>query len=191
MISKVFQSQCNHQTSKDWITSIKADLEYLGLNVNFAEIKGISKAKWKATVKQSVREMSLKYLNNLKQRHSKVNELKQTSIKMQPYLLPNELNASKEEIQLILRCRGTHLKTNLKGLYDTYECGVCLKEDESQEHIYKCTEILKLKEINDDKIPEYWKIMDGTTEGTTEEKFEIARIFKENMKIHERISNIK
>ena len=166
MISKVFQSQCNHQTSKDWITSIKADLEYLGLNVNFAEIKGISKAKWKATVKQSVTEKSLKNLNNLKQKHSKVSELKNTQIKMQPYLLPNELNASKEEIQLIFkkRCRVIHVKINLKGLYDTYECGICLKEDESQEHIYKCTEILKLKEINDDKIPEYWKIMEGTTE---------------------------
>ena len=106
---------------------------------------------------------------------------------MQPYLLPNELNASKEEIQLILRCRGTHLKTNLKGLYDTYECGVCLKEDETQEHIYKCTEILKLKEINDDKMPEYEKIMVGTTK----EQIEIAKIFKENMKIYEKISSIK
>ena len=189
MISKVFQSQCNHQTSKDWITTIKSDLEYLGLNVNFADIKEMSKAKWKATVKQSIREMSLKYLNNLKQRHSKVNELKHTSIKMQPYLLPNELNASKEEIQLIfkMRCRVTHVKTNLKGLYDTYECGVCLKEDETQEHIYKCTEILKLKEINDDKMPEYEKIMVGTTK----EQIEIAKIFKENMKIHEKISSIK
>ena len=56
---------------------------------------------------------------------------------MQPYLLPNELNASKEEIQLIfkMRCRVTHVKINLKGLYDTYKCGVFLKEDESQEHI--------------------------------------------------------
>jgi hypothetical protein len=46
---------------------------------------------------------------------------------------------------------------------------------------------LKLKEINDDKMPEYEKIMVGTTK----EQIEIAKIFKENMKIHEKISSIK
>ena len=79
----------------------------------------------------------------------------------------------------------THVKTNLKGLNDTYECDICLNENETQEHIYKCTEILKHKEINDDKKPEYGKIMAGNTE----EQIEIAKIFKENMKILEKMSS--
>ena len=32
-----------------------------------------------------------------------------------------------------MRCR-----LNLNSLYDTYECGVTLKEDESHEHIHNC-----------------------------------------------------
>ena len=52
---------------------------------------------------------------------------------------------------------------NLKGLHDTYECGVCLKEDESQEHIYKCKEIWKAKDNQREKIPEYEKIRNGNT----------------------------
>ena len=80
---------------------------------------------------------------------------------------------------------------NLKGLHDTYECGVtykcgvCLKEDESQEHIYKCKEIWKAKHNEGEKIPEYEKIRNGNTG----EKIQIARIFKENMKIQEKLIN--
>ena len=60
--------------------------------------------------------------------------LEDKRLKMQEYFLPNELNVYKEEIQLIfqLRCQVIKLKINLKGLYDTYECAVCMDEDESQ-----------------------------------------------------------
>ena len=102
--------------------------------MKFEDIKQIGKAKWKATIKRSVTEKSLERLNILKMKRSKVNKLKHTGVKMQSYLLPNEVFATKEEIELIFKMRATHVKMNLKGLYDTYECGVCLKEGESREH---------------------------------------------------------
>ena len=98
MIYKVFQSQCKHQTSKDWVTTVKADIQYLGLNVKFEDIKQTSKAKWKATINKRVTEKSLERLNSLKMKHSKVNDLKHTGVKMQSYLLPNEVFATKDEI---------------------------------------------------------------------------------------------
>ena len=151
--------------------------------MKFEDIKQIGKAKWKAMIKRSITEKSLERLNVLKMKHSKVDELKHTEVKMQSYLLPNEVFATKNEIELIfkMRCRVTHVKMNLKGLYDTYECGVCLKEDESQEHIYKCKEIWKTKDNNGEQIPEYGKIKNGNTK----EKLQIARIFKQNMKVQE------
>ena len=50
---------------------------------------------------------------------------------------------TQEDCQLIckLRCRVTKVKTNLKGLFDTHECGACGREEESQKHIIKCTKL--------------------------------------------------
>ena len=59
--------------------------------------------------------------------------------------MPSEYNATKDEIQMIfkLRCRVTELKTNLKGIYDTYECSLCGGEEETQAHIYYRLYLLK------------------------------------------------
>ena len=45
---------------------------------------------------------------------------------------------------------------NLQGLYDSYQCEICMKEDESQEHIYNCREILKRKE--NENVEDFEKI---------------------------------
>ena len=71
---------------------------------------------------------------------------------------------------------------NLKSWYDTYECTVCLDEDESQEHVFK--EILKLRRY-EENIPEFDLIMNGNVK----EQLAVARIFLENMKILEKLSN--
>ena len=71
---------------------------------------------------------------------------------------------------------------NLKGIYDTYECEVCLKEEESQKHIYECTEIWKIREINHENIPKYENILNGDVL----EMIEVAKIIQANMKIQEK-----
>ena len=50
-----------------------------------------------------------------------------------------------------------NVKMNMKGIYDTYECEVCLME--SQKHVYECKEIWKKKERNDEHIPKYEKLI--------------------------------
>ena len=180
MIFKVFEKQCKNRTKKDWVSTVLADLELVGLNVTFADIQLMSKAKWKNIVKRSISEKALENLETRKQMHSKVKELKHTKLEIQNYFLPNGYKMSKEEIQLIfkIRSRVIKVKKNLQGMYDTYECGVCLEEEESQKHIYECKEIWKMKENNDEKIPDYENIMNGNVR----EKLEVARIFKENIK---------
>ena len=173
----------------DWISSVLSDLELLEMNVTFAEIQNMKKCTWKSIVKTQITEKSLNYLNNLKQKHSKVNKLKHNKLIMQPYFLPSESDISKDEIQLIFQMRSkvTKVKMNLKGLYDTYECLVCLNQDESQEHIYSCEEIWKIRKESFSNVPEYEKIMNGKTN----QKLEVARNFKANLKIQEEISKPK
>ena len=189
IISKVFEAQVRKRTKKDWISSVLSDLELLEMNVRFADIQIMSKSKWKSTVKRHIEERSLKYLNNLKQKHSKVNKLQHQKLRMQSYFLPSDSETSVENIHLIfqMRCNVTKLKMNLKGLYDTYECEVCLNKDESQEHIYKCEEIWKIRKESFIDNPNYENIMNGSAH----QKLEVAKIFKENLKIHTTISKSK
>ena len=145
----MFEKQCRDNTSKDWVRTVESDLEKVGLNVTFADIKEMSKVKWKNTVKKSVNENALLYLETVKQTHSKVKLLKHPKLQIQAYFLPNKLNMCKEEIQYIfkMRCKVVNVKMNLQGIYDTYECKVCLHENESQEHVYQCKEIWNLRKI--------------------------------------------
>ena len=82
---------------------------------------------------------------------------------------------SKEDAQLIfkLRCRVTHVKTNLKGKYENLECRACKVEEESQKHIIEC------KSLNEENVQEmeYEKIYNGTVA----EKLKIARKFWRNI----------
>ena len=157
--------------------------------MTYAEIQNMKKCRWKSIIKTHIAEKSLHYLNNLKQKHSKVNKLKHQKLSMQSYFLPSENDMTKDEIQLIFQMRSkvTKVKMNMKGLYDTYECSVCLNQDESQEHIYSCGEIWNTRKESFSNVPEYENIMNGNTK----QKLEVARIFKENLKIHTDITKPK
>ena len=68
---------------------------------------------------------------------------------MQTYFLPNKNKISLDEMKIIFKiiCREMKVKMNLKGAYDTFECEVCQDEDETQELVYSCKEIWKIKRV--------------------------------------------
>ena len=74
-------------------------------------------------VKKAVVKNALKELEKLKLSHSKVEKVKHETLEIQQYFMPSKMKKTKEEIQTIfkMRCRVTELKTNLKGIYVTYE----------------------------------------------------------------------
>ena len=155
----------------------------LDLKLNYEEITNMKKSKFKNLVKNQVEVKALIFLNQLKSEHSKVRKLDYKMIKMRKYLMPNNEDVTNEEKQLLfkLRCRLTETKTNFKGLYNNYMCDLCDQEEETQEHLFRCTEILKRKveiERND-----YEKIFNGTIH----DQILMTRIFRENMKIRDEI----
>ena len=64
---------------------------------------------------------------------------------MQNYLKPSKVKLTEEEIQTIfkIRSRVTDVKLNYRGKYENFECRICQKEEESQNHLYECSEIPK------------------------------------------------
>ena len=182
LVNKFFETQLKYRTKNDWVTTVLKDLKDLKLDINFDDIKKMRPASFANMVKQSIVNKTLDEMNKKKESHSKVRLLKHEFLKMNKYFLQNEMKPSKETIQMVfkLRSRVTNLKTNLQGMYDSYECTACGKEDENQKHILECEEILKRnKELKE--YPVYEKIF----EGNVNEQIYIAKIFQENMQIKE------
>ena len=182
IIYRVFESQRRHPNKKDWVKSVEKDLEELELNISFEEIRKMTKYRWKNIVKNTIHKNSFFKLEAKKQTHSKVKDLEHIRLEMQDYFMPNGIeNMSKEEVQLIFKIRGktTNVKMNRKNQFETYECSVCFAENETQEHIYQCEEIWKLKKQSKKEIPKFEEILYGNIQ----QKVKVPRIFQENMKI--------
>ena len=96
--------------------------------------------------------------------------------------MPNDGKIKKEECQIIfqLRSKVTDLKMNQKNRYESYECGGCGKEDESQDHVFNCQVLIEMNEdLKIREIPLYEKV----NEGNVKEQQIICKIFSKNMKI--------
>ena len=94
----------------------------------------------------------------------------------------HSLTSTREEAQLIfkLRCRVTGIKVNLKGKYDTLECRACEIKEENQQHVRECEVLNRNKAVEEFN---YEKLFNGTVS----EKLKIAKLFKENFELLEKI----
>ena len=184
ILYKVFEAQNKKRNKKDWVTTVTQDLKELKLDVTFATIQQIGKEKWRNIIRNSIVFTAFRNLETIKLTHSKVKNIKHIKLEMQDYLMPNDVeNMNKEEAQMIfkIRCRSLNVKMNMKNQYDSFECLVCLSENETQDHIYECKEILKLKNFKHSEIPKYQEIFNGNVH----KKILVARILKENLEIRD------
>ena len=107
-------------------------------------------------------------------------------LEMQGYLKPNKVIMKIEEAQEIfkMRCRVTDVKTNFKAKYESFECEVCKKEEETQKHIIECSEINKGKKEYE-KLPDYEELYKRNVRN----QVLIVRHFLENMKMRKKVKN--
>ena len=121
-------------------------------------------------------------LQNQKENHSKVKNIKHQIFQMQKYLKACNVKISKEEAQEIfkLRSRVADVKSNFKGKFDTLECDGCKMDEETQQHILLNCKILSEK--NEGEI-RYEDIFDGSVR----EKVKIAKQFIKSLKSREKM----
>ena len=183
MIFKFFETQRKNPTSKDWVSSVKKDLEELKLDFEFEDLKSIKKNDFKNILKKKIETNALEKLEQKKKLHSKVNHIQHGVLKMQTYLKPTRTKISKEERQNIfkLRSRVTDVKMNYKRKYENLTCKACKEEEETQEHILECKEIEKEEPSIKSKLK-----FETIFKGSIEDKAYIARIFEKKMRIREK-----
>ena len=99
MLFRFFESQKNHATSKDWVTTVRTDLKELKIELSFEEIKLMKKYVYKKIVKQNT-EMHAK--NQLEEKQAWAELCQAQSLAQLIASYPHQIN---EKTRLISLCQ--------------------------------------------------------------------------------------
>ena len=179
MIRKVFETQLKNEKPKDWVNTVKRDLKDLKLEVDIEKIQVLKKSALKGILNKAILNMSLTRLNEIKANHSKVQKLK-----MQNYLKANNQKMSQNESETIfkMRSRVSNVKTNYRGRFENFECSLCNKDMETQQHIIECKSIRNVKKTENENVK--YENLYGEN---VKQQLEIAKLFIENMNIKSKL----
>ena len=86
MIRKVYEAQKADPSPGDFCELVSDDCKAIELDIEEEDIARMSKQRIQTIVKSKVRAAALQYLNNMKQKHSKMDGLKYQKLQLQPYL---------------------------------------------------------------------------------------------------------
>ena len=142
LINRIYriQSVCNN--TGDWVKLVEADKTELGITLTYDEVQGVSKNVFKNYVKKRVTENHLKYLNKLKQKHSKSKFLDCTEIKIAEYMQSSNFTTREKQLLFKLRSRTLDVKSNFPGQNRNPWCTSCGLFQETQSHLLQCPEIV-------------------------------------------------
>ena len=185
LVKQVFNEQKKNPKKGDWIKNVESDLKKLKITLSYEDISSMTKASFKKLVKETTEKCALKYLKV----HIKLNgkEIKYNEIKMKNYLTSISILTLQEKKEVFkIRTRMTEVKCNFRKKYDNLNCDIFEKYDqykeETQEHVYNCTESNENKEI-------FELILNDTHETKTLK--EIKKNILHNMKEKEKKTSCK
>ena len=145
MLYKFFITMYENPSKDDWTEQVAEDLKDLDICMDFDFLRSISKARFKNIVKNKCREMALEKLNEKKFTHTKMNNLVYTELKIQAYLLSEELTLDQKRNIFLCRTRMADFHENYKASSDIITpCSVCKLHTDSLSHAVNCHETLKL-----------------------------------------------
>ena len=78
MIRKVYEVQRSDSTQGDFVELISKDKDSLSLNLSDREISVLTKSKFKKIIKSKTKQAAFKYLQKIKEGHSKMDGLTYT-----------------------------------------------------------------------------------------------------------------
>ena len=175
LVGRFLKAQVECSGRGDWITTVKADMEELEMNMTLEDIKMLSKTGWKDLVSKKVQNRAFKYLTDLKATHSKARNIQYQNLQLQSYLGSSENNLTIQEKQFIFaaRTRMLDVKANFKSSESDLSCRKCRKATEDQEHLLNCESLLDLNPVT--SPPRYEDIFGVEIENITR----TGRILKE------------
>ena len=137
------QKQQECPNNGDWWLDVQQDLVDLKLMTSLDEIRRTSKISFKNKVRIAVQEAALEFLNSSKKDKSKLKDLYYDELKIQEYLISDELLTSEKKLLFQLRTRMINVKDNFKHGHVDLVCPLCMTYNDTQQHLLECQSILK------------------------------------------------
>ena len=142
LLWKEFEAQMKNPVKGEWYLQVLEDLKNFNKTTEFDEIKKISKLSFKKIVQNESKIAALNYLNNLKKRHSKCDNISFDKVEIQPYLNSEEIYPQMAQQIFKWRTRMVNFKCNFRNGNDDISCPLGCDEDDLQENILNCQIII-------------------------------------------------
>ena len=159
---KAFIAQWKYPAEGDWTEEANKNLVELGINLTLEDIKKKSEDSFKRMVKIKAKEYVFEYLHGLKAKHTKLDYLEYPELKLQSYLIDENIPVNEARNLYRYRTRCAKYKENMKNGYITTSlaCPMCLVQPDTQSHSVQCPEVRakvkvegSYKDIFQDEIP--------------------------------------
>ena len=175
VLYKFYMAQKLNISKDDWCQQLQRDKEDLGLHLEDEEVKGIKKETFRNIVKNKIEKFAEKHLLELKNSHSKTENIKFSGFKPAPYLMSKNLTTGEMRTLFQLRTRMMDVKGNFSSAHtNNMWCKLCHLFIETQQHLLECPEIrLRTKNLINFKEAEYEMVFSNIK---NQEK--IAKIYK-------------
>ena len=184
MINMVLRKQLEIPVSRDWGNTCKKDLEELGINLNFNELRKLKEETFGKLIKKRTEEKALDYLAKLKQKYSKVRHIVHPKMEIQSYLEASDLSVHEAKFLFALRSRMIDVRTNYREKYFLKACPCCQLTDDTQEHLLDCY-VLEEEGTMVDELPQYDDLFGANIEKQTN----IARILRKKFSLRNKKEN--
>ena len=140
LINRVFWAQVETPAPGDWCQVVTEDLKDLGMtHLNFISISQMKSAALKSLLEKQVERTAHKYLEEEKEKSSKLRSWSFPELKLQPYL-SNICSMPTKTKQLFFKWRTRMIKVGYN--YGKREkCPLCADSNDDQQHLFNCPEL--------------------------------------------------
>ena len=176
LIFRVYLAQKLSPVQGDWISLVEKDKELYDIKLSDEEVRIMSKHKFKTYIKQKSEELTLKYLSNLQQKHSKSKRLDMNDLTISQYLLDSRFSKAERELLFRLRSKTVDVKENFKHAYQNNDmlCQLCKLFSCTQAHVLQCPKLIT-RILVDTKI----QLSESFVYGNVDQQLLYVKIFKE------------
>ena len=179
MLSTFFMTQFYNETEGDWTQQVKIDLEDFGIPCDFDYIRAKSNLTFKALVKIKAKEFALNSLRGIQIRHSKMDNLYYSELKLQDYFKIEGIETRELQNLFKWRTRMAPLGENFRGNNGNIVCPLCHTHLDNQNGIFQC-EIMKKETKIDCELKDIYR--DNITLETAKKISEIEEIREKLLK---------
>ena len=151
LIREVYNAQKEDPIPGDFVYLVKKDANEINIDIQDEKrIEEMNSGCYKAIVKNKIREASLNYLEDIKSKHSKLENLKYDKLEISQYMRSPLFDFKSVQMLLALRTRTVRgVKNDFKGMYTDVMCPLGCTHEDTIPNILICPAIQSNIETND------------------------------------------